>query len=126
MTADIPNSGGSACPACAHVGGQSRGRKNDFYLFSCESCKTLYAVRIPGIVQTQDYNSYYTAENLTVPAFINRRLDEIVSTFEPYRKHNRPLDVGFGAGSFLEAASRNRWQTFGVEVLRTAVDHGHF
>lgn len=111
------------CPACGHAGGRSRGRKNDFPLFSCESCATLYTAHAPGIIQGQDYDSYYTAENLEVPAFIDKRLDEIVSTFERYRKNNRLLDVGFGAGSFLEAAARNNWQAFGVEVSQTAVEH---
>jgi len=113
----------SVCPACGQAGGRSRGRKNDFHLFSCESCATLYTAHVPGISQSQDYDSYYTAENLTVPAFIDRRLDEIVSTFEPYRRNNHLLDVGFGAGSFLEAAARNNWQAFGVEVSQTAVEH---
>jgi SAM-dependent methyltransferase len=105
------------------VGGRNQGSKNDFRVFSCESCATLYAVQLPGVSHSQDYDSYYTAENLTVPAFVDRRLDEIVSTFEPYRKHNRLLDVGFGAGSFLEAAARNNWQAFGVEVSQSAVEH---
>ena len=111
------------CPACGPAGGRSRGRKNDFHMFSCESCATLYAAHVPGITQSQDYDSYYSPENLTVPAFIDRRLDEIVSTFEPYRKNDRLLDVGFGAGSFLEAAERNHWQAFGVEISQTAVEH---
>jgi SAM-dependent methyltransferase len=113
----------SVCPACRQAAGRSRGRKNDFHLFSCESCATLYTAHVPGITQSQDYDIYYGPENLTVPAFIDRRLDEIVSTFKPYRKNERLLDVGFGAGSFLEAAERNNWQAFGVEVSQTAVEH---
>ena len=113
----------SVCPSCGQAEGRCRGCKNDFYLFSCKSCATLYTAPVAGISQSQDYDSYYTAENLTVPAFIDRRLDEIVSTFEPYRKNNRLLDVGFGAGSFLTAAARNNWQAFGVEVSQRAVEH---
>ena len=113
----------SVCPACKQAGGRSRGNKNDFRVFSCEACATLYTAQLPGVSHSQDYDSYYSAENLTVPAFIDRRLDEIVSTFEPYRKNSRLLDVGFGAGSFLEAAQRNNWQAFGVEVSQSAVDH---
>ena len=111
------------CPACGQASGRSRGRKNDFHLLSCQTCATLYTAHVPGISQSQDYNSYYTAENLTVPAFIDRRLDEIIATFERYRKNNRLLDVGCGAGSLLEAAGRNKWAAFGVEVSQSASEH---
>jgi 2-polyprenyl-3-methyl-5-hydroxy-6-metoxy-1,4-benzoquinol methylase len=123
MTPDDINVDVSVCPACRRVGGRNQGSKNDFRVFSCESCATLYTVHLPGVSHSQDYDSYYTAENLTVPAFVDRRLDEIVPTFEPYRKNNRLLDVGFGAGSFLEAAARNNWQALGVEVSQSAVEH---
>ncbi len=111
------------CPSCGHTRGLTRGRKNDFRVVACEPCGTLYTAAIPISDESQDYDSYYTVENLTVPAFIDQRLDEIVATFEPYRKSNRLLDVGCGGGSFLEAAGRNKWQAFGVEVSRTASEH---
>jgi len=111
------------CPACEQQAAFSRGQKNNFEVFSCRTYATLYAVENASSNQREDYDSYSTPENLTVPAFINRRLDEIVSTFEPYRKNNRLLDVGFGAGSFLEAAARSNWQALGVEVSQTAVEH---
>jgi SAM-dependent methyltransferase len=123
MTTDDTISGRTACPACGQSGGHSRGRKNDFYLLSCETCATLYTSQVPDLSQAQDYDSYYTAENLTVPAFIARRLDEIVATLEGYRKNNQLLDVGCGAGSLLEAAARNKWAAFGVEVSQSASDH---
>lgn len=123
MTTGDTNFDASVCPACRQAGGRSRGRKNDFHVFSCESCATLFTTGAPGIFQSQDYDAYYTPENLTVPAFISRRLDEIVSTFGSYRRNNRLLDVGFGAGSFLDAAARNNWQAFGVEVSQSAVEY---
>lgn len=111
------------CPACGQQAAASRGQKNNFEVVSCRDCSTLYAVENDSSSQREDYDSYYTCENLNVPAFIDKRLDEIVSTFEPYRKNDRLLDVGFGAGSFLEAAARNNWQACGVEVSQTAVEH---
>jgi SAM-dependent methyltransferase len=123
MASGDNNSAERACPACGRRQATSRGCKNDFRLVACESCATLYTATLPNSGESQDYDSYYTAENLTVPAFINQRLDEIVATFERYRKTNRLLDVGCGGGSFLEAAARNRWQALGVEVSRTASEH---
>ena len=111
------------CPACGRAPGRGLGTKNGFELFACGRCATLYTSRLPRAEGAQDYDSYYTEENLTVPAFIGRRLDEIVSTFAPYRERNRLLDVGCGAGSFLEAARRGGWEAHGVEVSRTACEH---
>jgi SAM-dependent methyltransferase len=113
----------SVCPACGKTGGRSRGRKNDFHLLSCESCGTLYAAYAPGTSHSHNYDAYYTAENLTVPTFITSIVDGIVATFEPYRKTNRLLDVGCGAGTFLEAAARAGWEATGLEVSRTAAEH---
>jgi hypothetical protein len=35
------------------------------------------------------------------------RLDEIAKTFEPYRKTNRLLDVGFGAGAMMQSCRKH-------------------
>lgn len=117
------NSNERYCPACCQRGSHSRGQKNNFQLLSCQTCATLYTATNPDMNQAPDYDSYYTAENLTVPSFINSILDEIVATFEPYRKNNRLLDVGCGAGTFLEASARAGWEATGVEVSRTAAEH---
>ena len=92
-------------------------------MVSCDACATLYTAKDPEVTQEQDYDAYYTDENLTVPSFIDSILDQIVATFEPYRKTNRLLDVGCGAGTFLEAAARGGWEVTGVEVSRTAAEH---
>ncbi|HEV2884103.1 MAG TPA: class I SAM-dependent methyltransferase [Pyrinomonadaceae bacterium] len=123
MTLEAGNIEERRCPACGNAGRRRRGLKNDFELMTCEACATLYTAYAPGGSQSHDYDAYYTADNLTVPEFIDRRLDEIVTTFEEYRKNNRILDVGCGAGSFLEAAARNNWEAFGVEVSSTASEH---
>ena len=124
MGEDSASSNARHCPACGRASGQSRGQKNDFQLLACRSCDTLYTAHLPKTNQSQDYyDSYYTSENLTVSAFIDKHLDGIVATFEPYRKNNRLLDVGCGAGTFLEASARAGWDAFGVEVSRTAAEH---
>lgn len=111
------------CPACSRQAGRRRGEKNNFQLLSCQTCATLYTAQNPPAGEGMNYDEYYTSQNLAVPAFINRWLDEIVATFRPYRKNNRLLDVGCGAGTFLEAAARDNWQAFGVEVSRSATEH---
>jgi SAM-dependent methyltransferase len=110
-----------ACPACGAARGAARGRKNDLEVASCAACGTLYALSAPGAAG--GYDDYYDAANLSVPTFIDRRLDEIVAGFAPYRRANRLLDIGCGAGSLLEAARRAGWEAEGVEVSRPSVEH---
>lgn len=111
------------CPACQSRDSFPRGLKAAFNMLSCRHCGTIYTSTFPAASSAQDYDGYYTAENLSIPDFIHRRLDEIVGDFEQYRLHNRLLEVGFGAGSFLHAAARAGWVVEGVEVSRTAAEH---
>lgn len=111
------------CPGCNSPASLQRGCKEGFQLVSCRLCKTLYTSHLPNIEDAETYEDYYHEENLTVPAFINQQLDEIVADFAPYRQTGALLDVGFGAGTLLEAARRGGWQTCGVEVAQSAVDH---
>ena len=111
------------CPACGGQAAHDQGQKNGFLLVSCSTCTTLYTAQNPKGIDREHYDAYYTAANLTVPTFIDKRLDEIVATFEPYRKNNRLLDIGCGAGSFLKAAARQNWKAFGLEVSQSAIEH---
>src|SRR5215210_2111919 len=90
--------GGRRCPACGAGAGLARGEKNGFRLDLCPGCGTLYARRLSGGC---DYDAYYHEANLSVPAFVGQRLDEILAGFAPHRRLNRLLDVGCGAGSLL-------------------------
>lgn len=120
------NGGGEArraCPACGSGEGAPRGRKGGFELLGCRACRTLYVAALPAAEAAEDYEGYYDEANLAVPEFIDRRLDEIVAGFEPYRRAGRLLDVGCGAGTFLRAAARAGWEAVGVEVSATAAEH---
>jgi len=111
------------CPSCGSECAVERGTKNNFRMLACRDCLTLYVRSLPARGEAKDYDSYYGPENLTVPTFIERWLDEIVATFAPYKQQGRLLDVGCGAGSILQAAQRAGWTPHGMEVSRTAADH---
>jgi SAM-dependent methyltransferase len=124
MREDKLQTNGYRCTACGSASGVKRGEKNGFDIIYCRSCRTLYASRAAADTSTaHDYDNYYDQENLSVPDFINKRLDEIVADFAPYRQTARLLDVGFGAGSLMEAAARAGWTVSGVEVSQTAAEH---
>jgi SAM-dependent methyltransferase len=113
------------CPACGSTARRARGQKNNLELNSCRACGTLYAYRAnsAGADAREDYDAYYHEANLTVPAFVDKRLNEIVAEFAPFRRSNRLLDIGCGAGTLLQAARRAGWEAEGVEVSRPAVEH---
>ena len=110
------------CPACGANGGRPAGVKSDFPFVRCGTCATLYTPNIPAGESLHSlYADYYGEANLTAPEFVSQRLDEIAATFAPYRKNNRLLDVGFGAGTLLHAAKRAGWNAGGTEASERAV-----
>jgi 2-polyprenyl-3-methyl-5-hydroxy-6-metoxy-1,4-benzoquinol methylase len=110
------------CPACKNTIGDFRGSKNGFDIFVCSGCKTIYTSRLPVGDETEDYDNYYTDANLVVPDFISQRVREIIGGFSRYRKTNRLLDIGFGAGTILTEAKNQNWDAYGTEVSQPAVD----
>ena len=106
------------CPACQASDARTLGDKDSYRLVRCKRCATLYtAEAVQGA-----YDDYYDDANLEVPAFIAGRIDEIVGGFDSCRRTNRLLDVGFGAGTFLQAARRAGWNVAGVEVSLPAIE----
>jgi SAM-dependent methyltransferase len=69
-----------------------------------------------------NYDDYYDENNLAISDFVERRLTEIMHSFEKYRQNNRFLDVGCGAGTLLTVALNEAWQAEGIEVSRSSVE----
>ena len=108
------------CPACAGTRSESAGVDNGFVLLRCARCRTLFTGRLPDPKDAEDYGAYYGPERPRVPAFVERRLDELVASIEPWRRTGRWLDVGFGAGALLRAGARAGWEMTGTEVSEAA------
>lgn len=113
------------CPVCWGEAVRSVGVKNSYPFSRCRTCDHLFGERMPTESELADfYRRYsYDIHDLSrVPDFISARLSEIVAGFEGFRKANRLLDVGFGAGAMLRAASGMRWEAHGIETSRLAVE----
>lgn len=110
------------CPACQDTQKKLRGEKNNFNIFSCQTCGSLLTFE-KGKKEGFDYCDYYDGHNLEVPEFVNKRLTEIVRSFEKFRQNNRFLDVGCGAGTLLNAAIGENWDVQGLEVSAPSVEH---
>jgi len=117
MTAPRP------CPACLAAESLPAGAANGFQMLRCGDCATLFTARLPSrVAEAQPYEEYYHAGNLTIPAFVERRLGEVVARFERYRTDGRWLDVGCGAGALMRAAARRDWTVIGTEVAPRAAE----
>jgi 2-polyprenyl-3-methyl-5-hydroxy-6-metoxy-1,4-benzoquinol methylase len=101
----------------------SAGAANGFPLRRCSGCGTLLVARLPSDPdEAERYEGYYHAGNLEVPAFVERRLGEVVARFERYRTDGRWLDVGCGAGALMRAAAERGWTAVGTEVAPRAAE----
>lgn len=111
------------CPACMSDKAKRSGLKNGFEIMVCDSCDSIFSAHLPTQGEHQDYDEYYSEETLAVPEFIDRRVEEIVATFEGSKKNSRLLDIGFGAATILKAARKLGWDAQGLEVSKPAIEH---
>ena len=106
-----------SCPACAESTAKFIGTKNDSPLYRCRECGTIYSER-----SAWDYDCYYEADQLAVPGFLHQRLDSLIEGLGANRQTNRLLDLGCGAGSWLQAAHRAGWEAEGLEISKAAAE----
>src|SRR4029453_15238829 len=114
-----------ACPACESVSATQMGEKGGFDLLICRDCGTLYVSKLPTNESRMHYETggYYNDENLAIPDFVIKRLEEIVASFAPFRRTNGLLYIGAGAGALLTVAKHAGWDAAGVEVSIPTVDY---
>jgi len=112
-----------ACVACGSNDAQPLGEKNRLAIVSCRRCASVYTPYSPWYSSEFYYHTYYEEEVLSPPAFVQTRLEEITAEFARYRKTNRLLDIGCGAGNLLVAARKNGWNAQGLDVSSNAVTH---
>ncbi|MBL1280579.1 MAG: class I SAM-dependent methyltransferase [Fluviicola sp.] len=67
------------------------------------------------------YESDYTRTNYFSSVTV-ARYNELLDSFEKFRKTNKILDVGAGNGFFLEIAKARGWEVHGTELTKKAID----
>lgn len=115
-----------ACPVCGAASTTLRGPP-DKGARICSRCGHSFVAALPTRDQLDAlYASYgYDGEaGRYSPPFLDRIIDDLVGSFEPHRRTNRLLDVGFGAGGLLRLAKARAWDPHGVEVSAAAVAYG--
>lgn len=112
------------CVACGSTKARPLGVKNEFDVVVCVECDSVYTPYSPWYTSAHFYTGFYlNRDELSPPAFINQRLEEITAEFSGFRDNNRLLDIGCGAGNLLQAARKHGWDAQGLEVSAGAVKH---
>jgi len=118
-----------ACPVCREVSFKRlrncKDKSNPLWR-KCKNCSTVYARMIPSAEELRKYyKDYYNSESPTVPPFIGRKLSEVFTSLNSYRSElNSILDIGFGAGTFLDVAAKEGWKCSGSEYSPDSIKDG--
>jgi SAM-dependent methyltransferase len=80
-----------------------------------------FAGRVPTDAELEAYYADYGHAWEDSP-ITRRRYDELLASFAAHRSTNRLLDVGCGAGYFLEAAQTRGWEAHGTELSERAME----
>lgn len=85
------------------------------HLCQCELCDVVFSIKTPTNEELDAYYKNYGTNNYLSPLTI-KRYNELLDTFEPFKKTNKILDVGCGIGYFLIEAKKRGWEVYGTEL----------
>ena len=91
------------------------------HLVRCSHCAFVFATWHPSPQELQDYYSGYPAVTHVSPVTITR-YNELLDRFAPYKKTGNLIDVGCGAGLFLQQAALRDWNVQGTEFGQRCVE----
>jgi 2-polyprenyl-3-methyl-5-hydroxy-6-metoxy-1,4-benzoquinol methylase len=93
-----------------------------FNLVKCSHCHLVFIGDIPSTEELNAHYSKYSYGSARVISPITiKSYHALLDEFEPFRQHNKILDVGCGLGSFLVEAKKRGWEVYGTEYSPTAV-----
>ena len=106
-----------ACPACIHNQILSCYDKNDYSIYKCAFCGTLFVFNPPN---SEDLTSIYSGIYYELPTESisrirdeNRRRLRIIRRYKPI---GNILDIGCARGDFLDEAKLLGYATYGIEL----------
>lgn len=109
------------CLLCNNSQLHSLNRYAGHYLVQCNNCKFVFAETIPSEQELIQHYERYDRRKYLSPVTI-QRYRELLNYFEKYGTSRRLLDVGCGAGHFLDLAKQQNWEVDGTELTDEAVE----
>ena len=116
----MPRPGPRPCPVCGANDHRPIAERAKDHLVSCGACGMVFTGLEPTIDELAAYYGDYPVHDQLSPVTI-KRYDDLVEDFAAYRRLGRMLDVGCGAGIFLERARLKGWEVHGTEFGQRAL-----
>ncbi len=118
--APMPVAGPRPCPVCGSTDHRPVPQRAKDHLVACGRCGMMFTGQEPTTEELVAYYGDYPVHEHISPVTVGR-YDELVAAFAPWRHTNRMLDVGCGAGIFLERARIKGWEVHGTEFGQRAL-----
>jgi len=92
------------------------------FLVKCNDCGLVFGKKNPSLEElTAHYTNYPRYTSLS--AITEKRYNELLDKFEPYRKNNNIIDLGCSNGLFLDCAKKRGWNVYGTEYAQESIDY---
>ncbi len=103
------------CPQCGSNAKTAYSAMAAHHLVRCGECGLVFTSLEPS---TEDliafYSRYLTVEDISPVTIL--RYEEVLDSFEPFRKTGRILETGCGSGIFMQRAAMRGWSVHGTEI----------
>lgn len=98
-------------------------KKDSALIFKCRDCGIVFLGNELNEKSIEDLYKYYSSTGFSnyLSPVTKLRYEKLLDGFEKYRKNNRLIDIGCGAGYFMLAASKKGWQVEGIEISDEAI-----
>jgi 2-polyprenyl-3-methyl-5-hydroxy-6-metoxy-1,4-benzoquinol methylase len=110
-----------ACPVCGSHRLRPLRAYARAYLVRCSDCGLTFSDRFPTDAELEEHYDDYGHAWIDSP-ITRRRYRELLALLAPHRRLGRLLDIGCGAGFFLEEARAQGWEAHGNEYSRHAIE----
>lgn len=99
--------------------------KDSLDVVKCNNCFLIYVnPRLNAKEREKHYSEdYFTNWLKEKDIHINKRFRKRIKTIKKYKTNPRILDVGCGAGFFLEVAKKEGWDIYGTEISEFASEY---
>jgi SAM-dependent methyltransferase len=92
------------------------------FLTKCRNCNLVFCKKDPSPDElTAHYTNY--PRYLSLSAITEKRYNELLDKFEPFRKTNNLIDLGCSTGLFLDCAKKRGWNVYGTEYAQESIDY---